>query len=330
MKKLALLLLSACFLLTSCDNDLDVLEEYTEIPVIYGLINPASTTFEIRVQKAFLGAGNALLMAQETDSTYYNPSTISLYLEKLQFANSTPFDVDTFTVNYNSIKNEGLFTDAGHYVFQLTNTRLNSNFIYRLRFVNNVTGKNVTGITRIIEPLYQKTLTATTRVNLADDDPYTIRFNSSKNGKVYGLIMRIRYSETKKLTQAIVTKYLDFPLDYVTSRTLTGGEDMEFLINGKSVFQFLGLKIKKDTTVTRRLQDFKSDFLFTAATDDFYNYIQINNPNNTVNFIPDFTNLSEGKGLFTCRLDTLIPSISFNDLTYDSLLNGTYTRHIFE
>ncbi|MBL0098128.1 MAG: hypothetical protein IPP46_17760 [Bacteroidetes bacterium] len=97
---------------------------------------------------------------------------------------------------------------------------------------------------------------------------------------------------------------------------------MEFLINGKSVFQFLGLKIKKDTTVTRRLQDFKSDFLFTAATDDFYNYIQINNPNNTVNFIPDFTNLSEGKGLFTCRLDTLIPSISFNDLTYDSLLNG--------
>jgi hypothetical protein len=74
MKKLALLLLSACFLLTSCDNDLDVLEEYTEIPVIYGLINPASTTFEIRVQKAFLGAGNALLMAQETDSTYYNPS----------------------------------------------------------------------------------------------------------------------------------------------------------------------------------------------------------------------------------------------------------------
>jgi hypothetical protein len=330
MKKLALLLLSACFLLTSCDNDLDVLEEYTEIPVIYGLINPASTTFEIRVQKAFLGAGNALLMAQETDSTYYNPSTISLYLEKLQFANSTPFDVDTFTVNYNSIKNEGLFTDAGHYVFQLTNTRLNSNFIYRLRFVNHLTGKNVTGSTRIIEPLYQKTLTATTRVNLADDDPYTIRFNSSKNGKVYGLIMRIRYSETKKLTQAIVTKYLDFPLDYVTSRTLTGGEDMEFLINGKSVFQFLGLKIKKDTTVTRRLQDFKSDFLFTAATDDFYNYIQINNPNNTVNFIPDFTNLSEGKGLFTCRLDTLIPSISFNDLTYDSLLNGTYTRHIFE
>ncbi|MBK7885792.1 MAG: hypothetical protein IPJ86_00340 [Bacteroidetes bacterium] len=330
MKKLALLLLSACFLLTSCDNDLDVLEEYTEIPVIYGLINPASTTFEIRVQKAFLGAGNALLMAQETDSTYYNPNDISLYLEKLQFANSAPFDVDTFSVNYNSIKNEGLFTDAGHYVFQLANTRLNSNFIYRLRFVNNVTGKNVTGITRIIEPLYQKTLTPTTRVNLADDDPYTIRFNSSKNGKVYGLIMRIRYSETKKLTQAIVTKYLDFPLDYVTSRTLTGGEDMEFLINGKSVFQFLGLKIKKDTTVTRRLQDFKSDFLFTAATDDFYNYIQINNPNNTVNFIPDFTNLSEGKGLFTCRLDTLIPSISFNDLTYDSLLNGTYTRHIFE
>ncbi len=330
MKKPILFLFCALLLLASCDNELDVLEEYSEIPVIYGLVNPASTTHEIRVQKSYLGAGNALLMAQETDSIYYKASEVRLYLEQLSFLNGPPVQTDTFTVSYGTQKNEGLFIDKGHYVFRLENKRLNPAFIYRIRLVNTASGKNVTGSTRIIEPIYQRTLSSTTRVNLADDDPYTIRFNSSKNGKIYGLIMRIRYTETKKLTQAISTKFLDFPLDYTTSRTLNGGEDMEFLIDGESVFQFLGTKIKKDTSVTRRLQDFKSDFLFTAATDDYYNYLQINNPNNTVNFIPDFTNLSEGKGLFTCRLDTVIPGISFNELTYDSLANGVYTRHIFE
>ncbi len=332
MKKLALLLLlSSCyFLITSCDNELDVLEEYTEIPVIYGLLNPADSTHFIRVQKAFLGAGNALLMAQVSDSSYYKPGDISLYLEKLQFLNGTPLETDSFQVNYSIPKDEGLFIDQGHYLFRLGSKRLNPAFYYRLRFVNHLTGKTVTGTTRLIEPIYQKTLSPTTRVNLADDDPYTVRFNSAKNGKMYGLILRVRYTETKKLTQTITLKYVDYKLDYVTARTLNGGEELSFLLDGKSIFQFLGLKIQKDTTVTRRLQDFKSDFLFTAATDDFYNYIQINNPNNTVNFIPDFTNLSEGKGIFTCRLDTAIKGISFNDLTYDSLLNSAYTRHIFE
>lgn len=330
MKNLYYLLLLATILFSSCDNEIDILEDYTEIPVIYGLINPTSTTHEIRVQKAFLGPGNALLMAQVTDSIYYTPSDVSLYLEKLAFGNNTPVEIDSFTVNYNSIKKEGLFVNDGHYVFRLENVRLNTNFQYRLRFINHKTGKNVTGTTRIIDPIYQKTLSSTTKVNLADDDPYVVRFNSSKNGKMYGLIMRIRYTETKKLTQNITQKYVDYPLDYLVSRTLNGGEEMEFLLNGENIFQFLGLKIPVDTTVSRRLLSFKSDFIFTAATDDFFNYLQINDPNNTVNFIPDFTTLSEGKGIFTCRLDTVIPSIPFNDVTYDSLANGVYTSHIFQ
>jgi len=327
MNKLLATLFAFTILFYSCDNKLDILEDYKEIPIIYGLINPSSTTHQIRVQKAFLGAGNALLMAQHPDSLYYDTATVRLYLEKLNLGSV----VQSYQFQpQNSSKNEGLFTDQNHYIFSLSNTRLDPNALYRLRFQNIQSGKVVTATTRIIEPIFQKTLSSTTRVNLADNDPYKIRFNSSKYGKMYGLIMRIRYTETKKLTQAITLKYEDYLLPFTTSRTLSGGEELFFLLDGPSIFQFLGTKIKIDTTVTRRLQDFKSDFLFTAATDDFYNYVQINSPNNTVNFIPDFTNLSEGKGIFTCRLDTTISAVQFNEVTYDSLVNGKYTRHIFE
>ncbi|MFN0187088.1 MAG: hypothetical protein ACKVQV_00145 [Bacteroidia bacterium] len=327
MQKLIWVFIALSFLLTSCENDLDIIEDYKEIPIIYSLVNPSSTTHYVRVQKAFLGVGNALLMAQESDSLYYDPSKVRVYLEKLNLnsvVESYPMQPD-----FTQFKNEGLFTDNDHYVFRLDSVRLNPNFLYQLRFHNIESGLVITGRTRIIEPIYQNTLSPTTRINLADDDPYKIRFISSKYGKMYGLIMRIRYTETTKLTQAIKNKYEDYKLPYLTSLTLNGGQELSFQLDGKSIFQFLGSRIKVDTTVTRRLIDFKSDFIFTTATDDFYNYVQINSPNNTVNFIPEFTNLSGGKGIFTCRLDTIIPSISFNDISYDSLLNGRYTSHIF-
>lgn len=328
MQKLIWIFIALSILLTSCENDLDILEEYKEIPIIYSLINPSSTVHYVRVQKAFLGAGNALLMAQESDSLYYDTSKVRVYLEKLNF--NTVVESYQMQPDFTQFKNEGLFADNDHYVFRLDSIRLDPTVQYQLRFQNIESGLIITGRTRIIEPIYQKTLSPTTRVNIADDDPYKIRFNSSKYGKMYGLIMRIRYTETKKLTQAITLKYEDFKLPYITSLTLNGGQELSFLLDGNTIYQFLGSRIKVDTTVTRRLVDFKSDFIFTSATDDFYNYLQINSPNNTVNFIPEFTNLSGGKGIFTCRLDTIIPNISFNDISYDSLLNGSYTSHIFQ
>ena len=99
-------------------------------------------------------------------------------------------------------------------------------------------------------------------------------------------------------------KYEDFKIPYITSLTLNGGQELSFLLDGNTIYQFLGSKIKVDTTVTRRLVDFKSDFIFTSATDDFYNYIQINSPNNTVNFIPEFTNLSAGN--YTCVITNTV------------------------
>ncbi len=328
MQKLIWVFIALSILLSSCENDLDILEEYKEIPIIYSLINPASTVHYVRVQKAFLGAGNALLMAQESDSLYYDTSKVRVFLEKLNF--NTVVESYQMQPDFTLFKNEGLFADNDHYVFRLDGIRLDPNLQYQLRFHNIESGLIITGRTRIIEPIYQKTLSPTTRVNIADDDPYKIRFNSSKYGKMYGLIMRIRYTETKKLTQAITLKYEDLKIPYITSLSLNGGQELSFLLDGNTVYQFLGSRIKVDTTVTRRLIDFKSDFIFTSATDDFYNYLQINSPINTVNFIPEFTNLSSGKGIFTCRLDTIIPNISFNDASYDSLLNGSYTSHIFQ
>ena len=65
-------------LISSCDNSLDILDEYKETPIVYGLLNKNDTVHYVRIQKGFLGEGNALLMAQYADSIYYDTSEVDV------------------------------------------------------------------------------------------------------------------------------------------------------------------------------------------------------------------------------------------------------------
>ena len=69
MRKTALVLLTGiAFLMTACENEVELNAPYKELGVIYGLINAEDDTLSVRIQKTFLGEGNANDMAQITDS----------------------------------------------------------------------------------------------------------------------------------------------------------------------------------------------------------------------------------------------------------------------
>ena len=83
MKKTSVFLLLGfviSLLIASCDNTLDILDDYKETPIVYGLLNKNDTVNYIRLQKGFLGAGNALLMAQYSDSIYYDTSEVDVHI----------------------------------------------------------------------------------------------------------------------------------------------------------------------------------------------------------------------------------------------------------
>lgn len=324
--------LGICFGFSSCENDIDLLEDYREIPVIYGLINPTDTVQYVRVQRAFLGEGNALVMAQESDSIYYNPADIKVSLEKLTIGANTVISTQDFFVTTDIPKDEGLFTDEDHYLFKLsTPTGLDDNYYYRIRFENMTTGKVVTASTRIIEPMLFPAFSNSVKVNLANVNPYQIRFGSPKWGRVYGLIMRIKFNEYDTLALTYDSLQVDFKLKNITSLGTNGGEQMAFALKGEEIFKFMGSAIGPQQGAKKRvLSSFRADYLFTAGTDDLYNYIQVNSPNNVVNYVPAFTNLSDGRGLFTCRYTTRVNNVQFNELTLDSILNGQYTKIIFK
>ena len=324
----------------SCDNTLNILDDYKETPIVYGLLNKNDTAHFIRIQKGFLGVGNALLMAQYPDSIYYDTASIDARIYSI--INGTKTDTIVLVPNFNKVKDEGLFTDEKHRLYQLYLQERNNGIVnlkpyfklktdakYQLEIKNKETNMFTSAATDLVESISQLSLFPSSKINLASDYPFNVKIGSAKNGKVYGLIMRFKYKEFKPGATVGTDLYIDYPVDNLLSTNTNGGQALTYLIDGPSFFGFLKERIPKNTAVSRPITYLSADFIFTVGTQDLYNYIQVNAPGNTVNYIPDYTNLSNGKGIFTSRWSSTVSNMKFNTPTLDSLQNGKYTIGIF-
>src|SRR5215203_7429778 len=66
-----ILIFFLALMLGSCSTDIETNAPWKETMVVYGFLNPNDAVQYIRISKAYLGEGNALIMAQEADSLYY-------------------------------------------------------------------------------------------------------------------------------------------------------------------------------------------------------------------------------------------------------------------
>ena len=64
-------LLSFVLLFNACSTDVDLYADYKDITVVYGLLDSDKDTNYVKINKAFLGPGNALEIALIADSCNY-------------------------------------------------------------------------------------------------------------------------------------------------------------------------------------------------------------------------------------------------------------------
>ncbi|NCD43137.1 MAG: hypothetical protein EOL88_13765, partial [Bacteroidia bacterium] len=74
MRKITAVLFSiiVTLLFLSCDNEVTTISDWEDITVVYGLLNQNDSITYLKITKAFLGEGNALIFAQEPDSSQYD------------------------------------------------------------------------------------------------------------------------------------------------------------------------------------------------------------------------------------------------------------------
>lgn len=83
----------------SCETEFETLAPWKEIPIVYGILDQHEPIQNIKINKAFLGEGNALVYAQNPDSIYY-PYGLEVRVEEWTESGEfmRAFEFDTITV----------------------------------------------------------------------------------------------------------------------------------------------------------------------------------------------------------------------------------------
>lgn len=330
MKKLIFCLVVIVGIQFSCSNDFDLIDDWKDITIVYGLLNQNDDTHYIRIEKAFLDpTTSALVLAQNADSIYYNNISVSLE----EWNNGTVNETFTLTrVDGNDEgfpREEGIFVTTPNYLYK-TDVDLDEDKTYRL-VINKGGGADdiveastdITGEVNYVVPLVDIPL----RLDYARE--FDVRWFGDEKSQIYDFTIRFRYTEAPFDNQANVTNKT---LDWVRFKNLAPDEanKVDFKMRGDEFYKFLENNIAVEPSTIRKLQGI--DFVIDAGGLTLKRYIDAGTVNTGIasgQNIPEYTNVSDGgRGVFSSRYSQTIENFVLQGESKDSLYYGIYTSDL--
>ncbi len=217
------------------------------------------------------------------------------------------------------------------YSFSTPSGTLTTDSDYQLIIKNSTTGTQVTSQTSLIS---DATFTSPSQLApsfgfiLSNNNnyQYLVRWLSGKNAKVYQLVIRLNYIDS--LTTGNVSKSVDWVFPEQTTQTLAGGEEMKNDFVGQNFLQFVGNQLSDYSGLIARRAT-TVDLLLTAGGNELNTFIEINKPSTSiVQEKPDYTNVTNGLGVFSSRYSKAPLTKPMAKATWDSLACGHYTRSL--
>ena len=328
MKKISCIIsLAFSFALTSCNNELDILTDYKETIVVFGLLNPADTVQYIKINKAFLGDGNALVMGGVFDSSNYADGELAVTMQKMQGSTAVGNPI-VLTRDTLIPKPSGVFSAPLQILYRTSVAIAQDGSQYQLLIRNTRTGTQVDSKTKVVQDLVVSNPTSSQTVNFIAPLPFKIKWTSSADGRLYDVNIRINYKETYVWDTTQVTyKSIDMPLGSQRSVNLSGGEVMTISFEGESFYRFLGNNLSPNSSVIRKFRGM--DFVFTVAGEDFSTYMDVTQTGtSSFQALPNYSNINGGVGLFSSRFTKTSYNCQLGAISLDSLINGQYTSDL--
>ena len=311
--KIILLLFSVFFL--SCETDFDVNAEWQDVTVVFGLLDPNNEDQLIKINKAFLGPGDAIQMASVADSTNYDPSEITVKVHRVKQQTFGGYDTLASVTLSDTLleKDEGLFSTEENiiYTFKKPSSFYNTNSLYLLDILNEKTQERITSETEIINTFSFESLNPSFEWGLYNGElPDSLKFRTkniewqkSPNGLIYQLDIVINFLENNDTVNLVWSQ----PLVEYTSG------NMSLQIKGEQFFQFLVNNLDNNTVK----QFLNLDLVMTIGTVELKTYIDVNKPfSGIVQERPTYKNINNGIGLFSSRF-------TYDDIKGIRLTNST-------
>lgn len=334
MNKVKLLLgLIGLVFLANCSNEFDLVAEAEDIPVVYGLISRADTAHYIRIERAFVDPEiSALEIAQRPDSLYY--PNLGVRIERVNNTSEswTLTRVDGADEGYP--RQSGVFANEPNWLYKFKlapGEELVGGETYRLIIDR---GDNFPAITaeavivsdiRISQPVTVKPQNWVygDDINASNAD---ISWRFQPDARFFDLKIRINIDR-------INLDDPDNPEDLsliwtVTKNIKTDGDSRgeRFRIPSVGLYQYIGSQLTAESNVE---YDFKSyDYIIEGGGQELLDYINIGQANTGITssqIVSNFTNLSEGLGVFSSRNSVSFDGFDLNSQSLDSLRRGVFT-----
>jgi len=319
MKKVLALLAVIAFVFHSCKSDFNLTAKWKEQMVIFCLLNQTDTMQYIRINKTFLGKGNAYQMAAVHDSMNYK-NLLNVKLEQWTIGGGTlmgSYYIDTTSSLH---QDTGIFANqtqvlyrvhTGSLLFPGYLNKLSDQYEYHLTVTNPLTGYTATGRTTLVLSngsslpsgatgmVINSGVPITWSFYVTSTLPYTLKCMTGANARLYNTVLRFHYTEYG--TAGNFAKYADLNFGTFRTQTLDGGETMNTPIPWSTVTHFLASAMPDDPTVSKRVMG-KCELMVYAAGDEFNTYMEVNQPVSSITGDkPTYTNISNGIGLFSAR-----------------------------
>lgn len=334
MKKL-IYLITISVIFSACSTDLDVNGNWKETTIVYGLLDQSQSKQYIKINKAFLGEGNALSFAQVKDSTQY-ANVLDVKLKRLSDGTLYNLSPDN-SVPKSPLNEQGeagtfYWADQANAIFSYASTdkeALDAKSSYQLIIKNNESGKEVTATTTLVKDFgnFLSPSMGSPSFGLIfpnfNDFKFIVKWNSAPNARLYQLKLRFHYKDST-LT-GTENKFLDKAYTEIKTQKLEGGEAIEYGINGQDYLRFIGYQLSDYPGLIARIPG-NLDIIVVAAGDELSTFIEVNAPSTgIIQEKPEYTNISNGLGIFSSRYYKTPFSRPLAPPTLDSLSGGQYT-----
>ena len=345
MIRKTLLVLSLIALFTSCDNDLKIIADWKDVPAVYGILNAQDSVHYIKLNKAFLGQGDVMMMAQEFDSLHYAVDQVGIrLLEKeesdVPSQNGTNWQTrNTYELEPTNefVRPEGVFSSPTQTIYKTT-APLNKDFYYSVEVYRKSNDTIIAQTDRPIPILSPLSVinpnTFSPLVILPNSYVPKVEWRSVSGGKMYELSMRFNYMEFP-ISGASDTLFKSIEINYpsIFSIDTDGGDYMDYPLSYDQFLGFIAANIPEDPTVRRLVVGFDPsqigsggvsikhaclDFSLSAAGEDLSTYLVLNeNSNSLVLDRPEYSNIENGVGILSSRTVKSVNGVKISNQTND-------------
>jgi len=278
---------------SSCNEKIDLVGDFKETAIVYGLLDISETTHFIKVTRAFIGPGNSLEIAQIPDSSYFKHVSGKV-IELVDGIQTKSWNLlDSTLVNKSS---EGVFYAPNEKVKYFSGT-LNEDAQYKLELTltdaQDRTFK-VTGQTTLVSGLKTSADIQTYRFEFADDPGSYLSKGISVtagNAHVINASLEVNYTEFK--TAGTSAKLFNWNLG--ESESVPGGSTT-FSVPGETFYNLIASNVTNDPAVTKRNLN-SIELVITGGSEELSNYMAVNKPTSSLaQSKPTYTNLTATEG----------------------------------